>query len=88
MHQAGYPAVVALMGSTLSRPQADLLATHFDRVLLMLDGDDAGRHGAAAIPSALAGRIELVPILLGDGTQPDQLPAVAIRQLLGAHIRG
>ena len=47
VHQAGYPAVVALMGSTLSRQQGDLLTTHFDRVLLMLDGDEAGRHGAA-----------------------------------------
>jgi hypothetical protein len=42
VHQAGYPAVVGLMGSTLSRYQADLLATHFDRVVLMLDGDEAG----------------------------------------------
>jgi DNA primase len=86
VHQAGYRAVVALMGSTLSRPQADLLSTHFDRVLLMLDGDDAGRHGAAAVTSALAGRIEVVPILLDEGTQPDQLPAVAVRRLLGAYI--
>jgi DNA primase len=42
VHQAGYPAVVGLMGSTLYRYQADLLATHFDRVVLMLDGDEAG----------------------------------------------
>jgi DNA primase len=42
VHQAGYPAVAGLMGSTLSRYQADLLATHFDRVVLMLDGDEAG----------------------------------------------
>ena len=52
MHQAGYPAVLALMGSTLSRPQADLLTTHFDRVLLMLDGDQAGRHGETATMAA------------------------------------
>ncbi|MGH9371237.1 MAG: toprim domain-containing protein [Vicinamibacterales bacterium] len=85
VHQAGFPAVVALMGSTLSRPQADLLTTHFDQVLLMLDGDDAGRHGAAAIASTLAGRIEVVPILLDDGMQPDQLAAIAVRRLLGAN---
>jgi DNA primase len=87
VHQAGYPAVVALMGSTLSRPQGDLLTTHFDRVLLMLDGDDAGRHGAAAITSTLAGRIEVIPILLDERMQPDQLAAVAIECLLGAYIR-
>jgi hypothetical protein len=85
VHQAGYRAVVALMGSSLSRQQADLLTAHFDRVLLMLDGDEAGRHGAAAITSALAGRIEVVPILLDDGTQPDQLARTAIQRLVGGH---
>jgi DNA primase len=30
VHQAGYP-VMGLMGSTISRHQADLLAGHFDR---------------------------------------------------------
>jgi DNA primase len=87
VHQAGYPAVVALMGSTLSRHQADLLTMHFDQALLMLDGDDAGRHGAAAIALALAGRIDVVPILLDQGTQPDHLAPVVIRRLLGADIR-
>jgi len=88
VHQAGYPAVVALMGSTLSRPQADLLTTHFDRVLLMLDGDDAGRHGAAAIASTLAERIEVISIPLDEGTQPDQLAPAAIQHLLGGQVRG
>jgi DNA primase len=87
VHQAGYPAVVALMGSTLSRYQADLLTTDFDRVLVMLDGDDAGRHGAAAITSTLAWRIGVVPIVVDEGTQPDQLTPVAIQRLLGGHVR-
>jgi DNA primase len=43
VHQACYPAVVALMGSTMSRTQADLLRSHFDRIMLMLDGDPAGQ---------------------------------------------
>jgi DNA primase len=88
VHRGGYPAVVALMGSTLSRQQAALLTTHFDRVLLMLDGDDAGRQGAAAIASTLAERINVVPILLGEGTQPDQLTPVAIQRLLETYVRG
>src|SRR2546428_5896473 len=87
VHQGDYPAVVALMGSTLSRPQADLLTTHFDRVLLMLDGDDAGRQGAAVIASTLAARMEVVPIRLDDGTQPDQLTPNVIQRLLGAYLR-
>jgi DNA primase len=83
VHQAGYPAVVALMGSTLSRTQADLLTTHFDRVLLMLDGDAAGRHGTTAITATLRERLEVRPILLDDGTQPDHLAADVMQRLVG-----
>lgn len=86
VHQGGYPAVVALMGSTLSRQQADLLCTHFDRVLLMLDGDAAGRHGATAIADALTARIRVTRITLDDGCQPDHLSAEVIQQLVGGHV--
>ena len=34
--------------NALSRRQADLLATHFDRAVLMLDGDEAGRLGSVS----------------------------------------
>jgi len=43
--QAGYPFVVALMGCSLSEEQERLLVAHSDQVVLMLDGDDAGRQG-------------------------------------------
>ncbi|MGQ0736604.1 MAG: toprim domain-containing protein [Acidobacteriota bacterium] len=88
VHQAGYHAVVALMGSTLSRPQTDLLTTHFDRVVVMLDGDDAGRQGTAAITTTLAGSLDVVPILLDEHTQPDQLAPVEIRRLVDGPSRG
>lgn len=88
MHQASYRAVVALMGSSLSRQQADLLTTHFDRVLVMLDGDEAGRHGTATITTMLAGRLDVVPILLDAHTQPDQLAPVVIQRLVEGPIRG
>ena len=84
IHQAGYPAVVALMGSTLSPYQADLLSAHFDRVLLMLDSDDAGRQGIATIAPALAWRMPVSVIELENGRQPDQLTPGEIRRLLSA----
>ena len=40
--QAGFPCV-ALMGSTMSKTQEKLLEKGFGEVILMLDGDDAGR---------------------------------------------
>lgn len=81
VHQAGYP-VVALMGSTISRHQVGLLSDHFDRVVLMLDGDDAGQLGAAAIERTLAGRMPARMITLPGATQPDQLTPAQLRQVL------
>jgi DNA primase len=82
VYQAGYRAVVALMGSTLSSHQADLLCTHFDRVLVMLDGDEAGRQGTAAIVSTLTSRVAVISVALRDGTQPDQLMSGEIQRLM------
>jgi len=82
VHQAGYP-VVALMGSTLSRHQADLVCGSFDRVVLMLDGDEAGRQGTTTIVRALGARTPTTHIDLPDGTQPDQLTPETIQASVG-----
>jgi len=82
VHQASYPAVVALMGSTLSRHQADLLCVNFDGVILMLDGDDAGRQGAATAFHALSKRIPVRIVSLEGGLQPDQLSPEGIHRAL------
>jgi hypothetical protein len=82
VHQAGHPAVVGLMGSALSRYQTDLLTTYFDRVVLMLDGDEAGRQGAMSIAQTLGARMSVSAISLADGRQPDQLTAGEIQHLL------
>ena len=42
VHQAGFPFVVALMGSSLSVEQESALLQRFDRMVLLLDGDAAG----------------------------------------------
>ena len=82
VHQAGYQAVVGLMGSTLSRNQTDLLTSHFDRVVVMLDGDDAGRLGAMNIAQTLGARMSVSAISLGDGRQPDHLPSREIQGIM------
>jgi DNA primase len=82
--RAGDPAVVGLMGSTLSRYQADLLATHFDRVVLLLDGDDAGRQAAMSFAQTLGRRMSVAVISIDDGRQPDQLDPAENQRLLAA----
>ena len=56
-HQAGFGKVVALMGSTMSAAQEELLRRHTDagsHVIVMLDEDDAGRAGRDDIAARLA----------------------------------
>jgi DNA primase len=70
VHQAGYGNVVALMGASLSEKQAELLQTHFREVIVMLDGDEAGRRASwvlsARWPAVYLARVPA-------GRQPDQL---------------
>jgi DNA primase len=57
LHQFGLKKVVALMGSSMSPTQEELIRTHTDRksqVILMLDEDEAGRAGREEIVVRLA----------------------------------
>jgi len=82
VHQAGFPAVVALMGSSLSAAQESALLCHFERIVLMLDGDVAGRTASQAIAVQFSNRHSVQEIQLPDGSQPDQLSSSTIRHLL------
>ena len=53
VHQSGFPSVVALMGCSLLAEQESLLLGRFERVILMLDGDAAGRAASRAIRARL-----------------------------------
>jgi len=81
--QAGFPCV-ALMGCSLSEAQEELLAKHFERAWLMLDGDEAGRNAAAECITRIGRRMWVRLADIPEGKQPDQLSADEIRELLGA----
>lgn len=81
VHQAATPNVVALMGSVMSLAQETLLAT-FKRVLVLLDGDDAGRAGASDIAQRLVHRTFVKVVTLPPGVQPDQLSAEELTRTL------
>ena len=82
VHQAGFPWVVALMGSYLSAAQESALQQHFERIVLMMDGDAAGRAASELIAARLSGWCSVQVIRAPDGTQPDQLSSSTIRQLM------
>ena len=85
--QHGVRRVIALMGRYLSPAQEELIRQHIDRhshVIVMLDEDDAGRDARDEIAARLA-RFFFVKIHAFDnpGTQPDQLSAEDLQQILG-----
>jgi len=82
VHRAGLPWVVALMGSSLSAEQENALLEAFDRVVLLLDGDAAGRAASRVIAARLSRRCWVAEVQVPDGAQPDQLSLAAIQQLL------
>src|ERR1017187_9183698 len=73
---------VALMGCSLSEEQEKLLARHFRQVVLMLDGDEAGRRAAGDIAGRLARRAWVRVVDVPAGKQPDQLLTQEVRELL------
>jgi DNA primase len=87
LHQHGCRKVVALMGSTMSVAQEELIKKHTNansQVIVMLDEDDAGRAGRDDIAVRLA-RFLFVKIHVFDveGRQPEKLSAEEVAQLCG-----
>ena len=80
--QAGF-ASVALMGSSLSTQQEELLARHFKNACLMLDGDEAGRNATDECLLRIGRRMWAWAVVLPDGKQPDQLSSEELTELLG-----
>jgi DNA primase len=81
VHQAGLPGVVALMGCSLSLRQEQLLCEYFREVILLLDGDKAGRAAGTAIAQRLVSKVSTRLVEIPPGSQPDQLGADQLRCL-------
>jgi DNA primase len=83
VHQAGHSAVVALMGSSFSQRQSDLLLSHFATVTLMLDGDEPGRRAAEFIVQLLSAKLPVNKVDLPTHIQPDHLSSAELNVLVG-----
>lgn len=85
--QHGFRKVIALLGSSLSEAQEQLLAEHVpagDPLILMLDEDDAGRKARLEILPRLARRwFTRLITFPEEGRQPEHLDQEQLRQLLG-----
>lgn len=75
LHARGLNNVCAPLGTALTDRQAALLKRYTDRVILLFDGDSAGRAAAEkALSVLLAADVpEVLLVSLPDGTDPDDI---------------
>ena len=72
MHQCGLENVVANSGTALSKYQIKLLRRFTPNIILLYDGDEAGRHAAMrGTEMLLAEGMKVKVLLLPDGDDPD-----------------
>jgi DNA primase len=88
LYQYGCRRVVALMGSTMSAAQEELIRKHTNSnslVIVMLDEDEAGQAGREDIAVRLAKFVFVkVHTFEKPGTQPDHLTSGEVKQLFGS----
>ena len=86
IHQAGHERVVALMGSSLSESQENLILENADPdrgVVVFLDNDEAGRKAQSEILCRLARHVFVKSLFAdGEGRQPEHLSPEEVRSLL------
>lgn len=70
-HQFGFPHAVAVLGTALADSHLMLLQRYVDRVILVLDGDEAGRRRAAQVLELFVARqIDLRVLTLPEDLDP------------------
>ena len=80
--QSGIEQVVALMGSSMSESQKkSMLSMGPKKIVLVLDGDTAGRRASRKIADQLTGLVRTEIVSLGNSQQPDDLPLEEIYKL-------
>jgi DNA primase len=75
-------AALALLGSSLAKEQEELICNQFKKVVLLFDGDDAGRAAIDDCLHRLGRRLWVKAISLPDSVQPDQLSIEEIQTML------
>jgi DNA primase len=90
LQQHGCRKVVALMGSTMSAAQEELIRKHTDcnsQVIVMLDEDEAGLAGREDIATRLSKFCFVkVHTFEKEGQQPEDLSAEEVKQLFGGFL--
>ncbi len=74
LHDHGFEHAVATLGTALTREHADRLSRFCDTVILLFDGDAAGRRAAdRAVEVFFSSEVDIRLCSLPDGQDPDEL---------------
>jgi DNA primase len=87
VYQVGHPNVVGLMGCSLSDTQAELLAGRFQEVVLLLDGDEAGRMASDKIAARLSSAVKIYRGQVPPNRQPDDLTSAELLAIIDAAVK-
>ena len=88
-HQFGFPNAVAVLGTALGEEHIKILKRHCDRIVLVLDGDEAGtRRANEVLELFIAAQADLRILTLPEGLDPcdylHKYGAAAFSELLAA----
>lgn len=72
LQEWGYSAV-AVLGTSISNVHLEKLARFYNEVVILFDGDSAGRTGAAPVAERIATRLPMRTVQLPEGVDPDEL---------------
>lgn len=82
MHQEGFRNTVAPLGTALTQEHAQILSGMCKRVVLLYDGDEAGRRAVRlSVPLLLQEGLEVRVIYLPEGEDPDSFVRKASKEL-------
>jgi len=84
LYMAGYQNVVACMGSTITEGQQNLLYGHAFKIILLLDGNEAGVKGTVRAMDDMRGKIDIKPLIFPyEKLDPGDLSVEELRQIIG-----
>lgn len=87
VYECGFKNVCAIMGAKIALEQINLLVKHnFNKCLLMLDGDEAGKIGTERSLSMMKNKVNAIPIYLPDGKSPDDIKKEDLTGLISLFI--
>jgi 5S rRNA maturation endonuclease (ribonuclease M5) len=87
LDQCGIKNVAAINGSHVNRPQVEKILKWFDSVVLVMDGDKAGKEARDRLELTFSQRVHVATYLIPDGRDPNEMTPDEIEDLKARFVR-